>query len=72
MDNVVYTQVYLTDIEQVWRDESSIRRVLRQKLRRLEPCWELLAFPIPPIQINAVAVRNLDGRKAIYPPDLFK
>ena len=71
LENVVYVQVYLTDIGSYPADESSIRRVLPENSagssgpRSLRPSY-------PPVQINAVAVRNLDGRKAIYPANSSK
>lgn len=66
MDHVVYVQVYLQDMshydemDQVWREffgkNSPARAVLG-----------VARVAAPPILINAVAVRDLSDRRAIYP-----
>jgi reactive intermediate/imine deaminase len=69
LDNVVYVQVYLTDIG----SDAEMNRVFGEYFPKTPPARAVLgvyALPDPPIQINAVAVRNLEGRKAIHPPDV--
>ena len=66
LDNVVYVQVYLTDLG----TEAVMNRVFAEYFPKTPPARAVLgvsALPDPPVQINAVAVRNLDGRKAIHP-----
>lgn len=68
LDNVVYTQVYLTDL----RSYPEMNRVFAEYFPKTPPARAVLgvfALPDPPVQINAVAVRNLDMRKAIHPPN---
>jgi reactive intermediate/imine deaminase len=68
MDHVVYTTVYLTDISQY--DE--MNRVYGEFFSKTPPARAVLgvaALPNPPIQITAVAVRNLADRRPIYPPN---
>ena len=73
MEHVVYTQVYLQDIDQY----ALMNRVFREYFGDTPPARAVLGvarMPEPPIQIDAVAVRNLSDRKAIfpanYPPNL--
>jgi enamine deaminase RidA (YjgF/YER057c/UK114 family) len=71
LDNVVYVQVYLTDIGSY----SEMNRVFAEYFPKTPPARAVLgvyALPDPPVQINAVAVRNLDGRKAVYPANFSK
>jgi enamine deaminase RidA (YjgF/YER057c/UK114 family) len=66
IDNVVYVQVYLTDMGSY----PEMNRVFAEYFPKTPPARAVLgvyALPDPPIQINAVAVRNLDRRKAIHP-----
>lgn len=66
LDNVVYTQVYLTDMGSY----AEMNRLFGQYFAKNAPARAVLgvhALPDPPVTINAVAVRDLDGRKAIYP-----
>jgi enamine deaminase RidA (YjgF/YER057c/UK114 family) len=68
LDNVVYVQVYLTDIGLY----SEMNRVFAEYFPKTPPARAVLGvygLPDPPVQINAVAVHNLDGRKAIHPPN---
>jgi reactive intermediate/imine deaminase len=68
LENVVYVQVYLTDINSY----SEMNRVFAEYFPKTPPARAVLGvygLPDPPVQINAVAVRNLDGRKAIHPPN---
>ncbi len=68
MDHVVYTTVYLTDVGQY--DE--MNRVYGEFFGKTPPARAVLGvagLPDPPMQINAVAVRNLWERRAVYPPN---
>jgi enamine deaminase RidA (YjgF/YER057c/UK114 family) len=71
LDNVVYVQVYLTDIGSC----PEMNRVFAEYFPKTPPARAVLgvyALPDPPVQINAVAVRNLEGRKAVYPANFSK
>jgi enamine deaminase RidA (YjgF/YER057c/UK114 family) len=71
LDNVVYVQVYLTDIGSY----SGMNRVFAEYFPRTPPARAVLGvygLPDPLVQINAVAVRNLDGRKAVHPANFSK
>ncbi|PYX09536.1 MAG: hypothetical protein DMG88_06145 [Acidobacteria bacterium] len=66
MEHVVYTQVYLEDISKY----SEMNAVFAEYFGKTPPARAVLGvarLPEPPIQINAVALRNLTGRRAIYP-----
>jgi 2-iminobutanoate/2-iminopropanoate deaminase len=66
MDNVVYTQVYLTDVSKV----QEVDGVFAKYFSKVPPARAVLGvanLPDPPIQINAVAVRDLEGRRAVFP-----
>jgi reactive intermediate/imine deaminase len=68
LDNVVYVQVYLTDIGSF----PEMNRVFAEYFPKTPPARAVLGvfgLPDPPVQINAVAIRNLEGRKAIHPPN---
>jgi 2-iminobutanoate/2-iminopropanoate deaminase len=68
MDHVVYTTVYLTDISQY----AEMNRAFGEFFGKTPPARAVLgvaALPDPPIQINAVAVRSLSDKRAIYPPN---
>jgi reactive intermediate/imine deaminase len=67
MDHVVYTTVYLTDISQY----AEMNKVYGEFFGKIPPARAVLGvagLPDPPIQINAVAVRNLSERRAVAPP----
>jgi enamine deaminase RidA (YjgF/YER057c/UK114 family) len=67
MDHVVYTTVYLTDVSQY----EEMNRAFGEFFRKIPPARAVLgvaALPDPPIEINAVAVRNLAEKRAISPP----
>ncbi len=69
MNNVVYTQVYLTDISKY--DE--MNRVFGEYFPKTPPARAVLGVggvPRSTIEINAVAVRDLADRRAISPPNL--
>jgi len=66
MDHIVYTQVYLEDIGKY--DE--VNTVFRAYFSKMPPARAVLGVarvPDSPIEINAVAVRNLSERRAISP-----
>lgn len=68
MNNVVYTQVYLSDISKY--DE--LNRVFGEYFPKTPPARAVLgvaAVSHPPIEINAVAVHDLKDRRAVSPPD---
>jgi len=64
--NVVYTQVYLEDI----RNYAEMDRIFGEFFPQTPPARAVLGVarvPDPPIQISAIAVRNLEDRRAIFP-----
>ena len=66
LDNVVYVQVYLTDMNAY----ADMNRLFGQCFQKNPPARAVLgvyALPDPAVQINAVAVRNLEGRQAVRP-----
>jgi enamine deaminase RidA (YjgF/YER057c/UK114 family) len=66
LDHVVYTQVYLEDIAEY--DE--MNRVFAEYFPKDPPARAVLGVtrvPDSPVEINAVAVRDLASRRAIYP-----
>jgi enamine deaminase RidA (YjgF/YER057c/UK114 family) len=66
MDHVVYTTVYLTDMSQY----AEMNRAFGEAFGKILPARAVLgvaALPDSPIEINAVAVRNLAERRAISP-----
>jgi len=66
MDNVVYTQVYLTDVSKV----QEVDAVFTKYFPKIPPARAVLGvanLPDPPVQINAVAIRDLEGRRAVVP-----
>jgi 2-iminobutanoate/2-iminopropanoate deaminase len=68
MDHVVYPTVYLTDMSQY----VEMNRAFGEFFGKTPPARAVLgvaALPDPPIEINAVAVRNLSDRRAVYPPN---
>ena len=68
IENVVYIQVYLTDIGS-YREMNQVFGEYFPKTPPARAVLGVYALPYPPVQINAVAVRNLDGRKAVYPAE---
>lgn len=71
LDNVVYVQVYLTDMG----NYSEMNRVFGEYFAKNPPARAVLgvhALPDPAVAINAVAVRSLEGRKAVYPASYSK
>jgi enamine deaminase RidA (YjgF/YER057c/UK114 family) len=68
MDHVVYTTVYLTDMSQY----AEMNRAFGEAFGKVPPARAVLgvaALPDPPIEINAVAVRDLADRRPISPPN---
>ena len=68
MEHVVYIQVYLQDISQY----EEMNRVFADYFAKTPPARAVLGvaqIPEPPIQINAIAVRSLAEKRAIYPPN---
>src|SRR5438067_3305511 len=68
MDHVVYTQVYLETIGK-YPDVNSALSGYFGKTRPARAVFGVARVPEPPIQISAVAVRDLAGRRAIHPPN---
>jgi 2-iminobutanoate/2-iminopropanoate deaminase len=65
MDHVVYTQVYLTDISK--NDE--LNKIFAGYFPKTPPARAVLGvanLPEPPVQINAVAVRDLKERRVVF------
>jgi reactive intermediate/imine deaminase len=68
MDHVVYTTVYLTDISQY----EEMNKAYAEFFGKIPPARAVLGvagLPDPPVEINAVAVRDLSERRAVSPPD---
>ncbi len=68
MDHVVYTQVYLEDISKY----AEMKKVFSEYFPRTPPARAVLGVarvPDSPLEINAVAVRDLTGMRAIDPRD---
>ena len=66
MDNVVYTQIYLTDVSKVQEVDTAFAKYFSQ----VPPARAVLGvanLPDPPVEINAIAVRDLEGRRAVFP-----
>jgi reactive intermediate/imine deaminase len=68
MEHVVYTQVYMEDIGKY--DE--MNGVFAEYFQKTPPARAVLGVakvPEPPIEISAVAVRNLADRRPVFPPN---
>jgi reactive intermediate/imine deaminase len=68
MEHVVYTQVYLEDISKY--DE--MNSTFAEYFPKAPPARAVLGVarvPESPIEISAVAVRNLADRRSVYPPN---
>jgi 2-iminobutanoate/2-iminopropanoate deaminase len=64
-ENVVYMQVYLEDMSKY--DE--VNKIISRSFGKSQPAQAVLGvarIPDPPIEINAVAVRSLEGKKPIF------
>jgi len=68
MDHVVYTTVYLTNIEQ-YAEMNSVFSGYFGKAPPARAVLGVAGLPEPPIEISAVAVRSLSDRRAVYPPN---
>ncbi len=67
LNHVVYVQVYLEDISKY----EDVNRVFEQYFGKQAPAQAVLGVakvPDSPIQINAIAVRDLAGKRALFPP----
>lgn len=68
VDHVVYIQVYLEDISRY--DE--FKKTISEYFGKSQPAQAVLGVahvPDSSVQINAVAVRSLEDRKPVYPPN---
>jgi len=66
MENLVYTQVYLEDVGKY----GQMNQVFGEFFPKTPPARAVLGvakLPEPSVQINAIAVRNLPDRRAVYP-----
>jgi enamine deaminase RidA (YjgF/YER057c/UK114 family) len=69
MDHVVYMQVYLEDIDKCGDMDRIFAEVFAKgKTPPARAVLGVAKLPEPGVQINAVAVRDLTDRRAIYPP----
>src|SRR5215472_11242202 len=67
MEHVVYTQVYLTDAG----DEAPLNTVWKQYFPRSPPARSTIGvaqLPGTPVEMNAVAIRDLSKKKPVAPP----
>jgi len=68
-DHIVYVQVYLEDVQQV----RELDEVFASYFPKDPPARAVLGVarvPASPIQINAIAVRNLQGKQAVSVPGM--
>ena len=66
MEHVVYTQVYLTD----YSDEGPLNRVYKQYFPKAPPARSTIGvakLPGTPLEINAVAIRDLTKKRVVVP-----
>ena len=71
LDNVVYMQVYVTDMSSY----AEMNRVFREYFPNTPPARAVLgvyALPNASVVVNAIAVRNVDEKKAVYPAGVPK
>ena len=68
MEHVVYTQVYLEDMSK-YEDMNTVFAEYFGKTLPARAVFGAAKIPEPAIQINAVAVRSLEGKRAVYPPN---
>src|SRR5438445_967559 len=69
MDHVVYVQVYLQDVNQY----GELNKVFADYFPKNPPARAVLGVarvPLPSVQINAVAVRDLAGKQPVFAPNL--
>ena len=68
MDHVVYVQVYLEDMSHY----GELNKVFADYFPKNPPARAVLGvarLPMSPVQMNAVAVRDLAGRQSVSPPN---
>jgi reactive intermediate/imine deaminase len=68
MDHVVYVQVYLEDMNQY----GELNKIFADYFPKTPPARAVLGvarLPEPPVQISAVAVRDLKGKQPVSPPN---
>ena len=68
MEHVVYVQVYLEDMG----NYDDMKKAFAEYFGKAQPARAVLGVARSPdssIQINAVAVRRLEGKKPVYPPN---
>src|SRR3989449_6341655 len=69
MDHVVYVQVYLEDMNRF----GELNKIFADYFPKNPPARAVLGvarLPVSPVQINAVAVRDLAGKQPVSPPNL--
>ena len=69
MDHVVYVQVYLEDMNHF----GELNKIFADYFPKNPPARAVLGvarLPLAPLQINAVAVRDLAGKQPVSPPNL--
>ena len=69
MDHLVYVQVYVEDMNHF----GELNKVFVEYFPKNPPARAVLGvarLPVSPLQINAVAVRDLAGKQAVSPPNL--
>ena len=67
-EHVVYVQVYLDDMSKY----AEMKKAFAEYFGKAQPAQSVLGvarIPESPIQINAVVVRRLEGKKPVYPPN---
>lgn len=70
LNNVVYVHVYLTDMSSY----AAMDRIFGEYFPKMPPARAVLGvrgLPDGLVQVNAVAVRNVDDRKAIHPDNFY-
>jgi reactive intermediate/imine deaminase len=68
MEHVVYVQVYLDDMSQY----EALNKAFADYFSKMPPARGVLGvarLAEPPVQITAVAVRNLQGKQSVAPPN---
>ena len=71
LENVVYVHVYLTDMGSY----PEMNQIFGKYFPKSPPARAVLgvyALPDSSVQISAVAVRNLEGKKSVYPASFLK
>jgi reactive intermediate/imine deaminase len=67
MEHVVYTQVYLEDVGK-YREVNQVFADVFSKTPPARAVLGVAKLPDPPVQISAIAVRDLADRRAVIPP----